>query len=109
MSQPRFFNSQTCLNPKRSLPNEIMDGVRPYSFQQKQKSEITAPTHAAPSEIPNYSNRSFLPEQRTRAPCLLQPRAKVVALEQELQWKVTSFQVTGDPSLIYRFTWQQLF
>lgn len=54
------------------------------SFQKKQNSKITAPTHAAPSEILNHSNRfCSLSEGHSLFVCF-KPRAKVVPLAKAL-------------------------
>ena len=70
------------------------------SFQKKQNSKMTAPTHAAPAEILNHSNRFCSPSEGHSLFVCFKPRAEVVPLAKALveihhlashQWRFTHF------------------
>ena len=77
--QSGFFNSQTCLNPKHSLPNEITEGVRTGSWvgelSEKAELENNGPTTRSSCWNSEPLNQVLLPREGHSLFVCFKPRA----------------------------------
>lgn len=107
LQQPNVFKS-AMLHPFMRSWMEWVLSVESVSFWKRQKSKITAATHASSLWNSEHSNRSLFPKQKTQSLCF-KPKAKMVAASEGFSGHSPPSKPSVTFLFIYLFTHQQVF